>query len=189
MARRPRPGSRGMSGHHRPVRGETDDWLTPPEILDALGPFDLDPCCPAVMPWRTAAVMLSEGGLEAEWRGRVWLNPPYGPDAGRWLRRLADHGTGTALVHARTETAWWFDAIWTRASAVLFRETRIHFHFPSGARAPHNSGAPAAFVAYGEPDAAILRRSGIPGAYIPLDRATIRRMADGDRRRDDDDRG
>lgn len=29
-------------------------WLTPPHIIEALGPFDLDPCCPPTMPWRTA---------------------------------------------------------------------------------------------------------------------------------------
>lgn len=23
-----------------------DEWLTPPEIVEALGPFDLDPCSP-----------------------------------------------------------------------------------------------------------------------------------------------
>ncbi len=35
------------------------DWLTPPAIIKALGEFDLDPCCPPVMPWRTAREMIS----------------------------------------------------------------------------------------------------------------------------------
>jgi len=30
--------------HERPNKGATDIWLTPLEIIDALGPFDLDPC-------------------------------------------------------------------------------------------------------------------------------------------------
>lgn len=33
-----------LSGHQRPNAGLSDDWLTPPEIIEALGPFDLDPC-------------------------------------------------------------------------------------------------------------------------------------------------
>jgi hypothetical protein len=37
----------------------TDRWLSPPELVAALGPFDLDPCCEPWMPWRTATRMLS----------------------------------------------------------------------------------------------------------------------------------
>ena len=28
----------------------THDWLTPPEILEALGPFDMDPCASQFQP-------------------------------------------------------------------------------------------------------------------------------------------
>ena len=31
----------GIGGHQR-TRGRTDEWLTPPAIVRALGPFDLD---------------------------------------------------------------------------------------------------------------------------------------------------
>lgn len=31
-----------------------DEWLTPPFIIKALGPFDLDPCSPVNRPWDTA---------------------------------------------------------------------------------------------------------------------------------------
>ena len=33
-----------LTAHQRPHRGASDVWLTPPEIIDAVGPFDLDPC-------------------------------------------------------------------------------------------------------------------------------------------------
>lgn len=42
-----------MSAHQR--NGGHDEWLTPPEIIKALGAFDLDPCAPVVRPWGTAA--------------------------------------------------------------------------------------------------------------------------------------
>ena len=32
-----------------------DEWLTPPNILRALGAFDLDPCAPEKRPWEMAA--------------------------------------------------------------------------------------------------------------------------------------
>lgn len=40
-----------------PFTGRTighPEWLTPRNIVDALGPFDLDPCAPIVRPWPTA---------------------------------------------------------------------------------------------------------------------------------------
>ena len=45
----------GLSSHQS-ARMKKDEWLTPPEILRALGPFDLDPCAPADRPWPTAAL-------------------------------------------------------------------------------------------------------------------------------------
>lgn len=36
----------GTGGHQRGHQGRTDARLTPPEILLALGPWDLDPCAP-----------------------------------------------------------------------------------------------------------------------------------------------
>ena len=41
-----------------------DDYLTPPDLIKALGRFDLDPACPPWMPWETADRMLSLSPLE-----------------------------------------------------------------------------------------------------------------------------
>jgi hypothetical protein len=54
---------------------QTVIWLTPKFILDALGPFDLDPCAaPSPRPWPTALnhIELPEDGLKASWSGLVW---------------------------------------------------------------------------------------------------------------------
>lgn len=163
--------NRGMSGHQLPYRGKTNDWLTPPEIIRALGPFDLDPCCPENMPWRTAHRMLTRenDGLSARWNGRVWLNPPYGPDTAHWLEKMGNHGHGTALIFARTETRMFFRWVWNHASALKFLEGRLHFHYTDGERAKFNSGAPSVLVAYGETDAEILRESkSIGGWFVKL---------------------
>lgn len=140
---------KGMSGHARAYRGETNDWLTPPEIISELGPFDLDPCAAPDQPWRTAAKQYTVDGLAQPWEGMVWVNPPYGPETWTWLRRLAEHGNGIALIFARTETAGFFDTVWGAADAVLFLRGRLHFHYPDGTRAPNNSGAPSVLAAYG----------------------------------------
>jgi hypothetical protein len=153
-------------GSHQRTIGATQSWITPQWILNALGRFDLDPCECDPQPWKCADVGYTTNGLEQPWFGRVWLNPPFDRrDVGRWMKRLAQHGRGTALIHARTEAAW-FEPVWQSASAILFLADRIHFHRPDGARASANSGAPAVLVAFGGADKIILRGSGIRGAFV-----------------------
>lgn len=159
----------GMGGHQLPNEGETNVWLTPPHVLAALGPFDLDPCAaPAPRPWPTAArhLALPDDGLAAEWRGRVWLNPPYGKHVGKWVDRLAEHGDGIALIFARVETDAWQHSVWPRASAILFLHGRLFFHRPDGIEAEHNGGAPSALVAFGALNALTLAHCGLAGALV-----------------------
>lgn len=155
-------------GGHQSAAMITDTWLTPPEIIHALGPFDLDPCTPDVMPWQTAENRYTkeDDGLTSAWFGRVWLNPPYSREAVKWLERLADHGNGIALVFARTETSWFVETIWKRCSALLFIEGRIYFHLSDGTRAAANAGAPSVLVAYGEDNAIAIENSGISGTFV-----------------------
>lgn len=139
-----------MSGHQSPVMG-SDTWLTPPEWIKALGPFDVDPCCPPAMPWPTARTMYhaAQDGLKQVWKGRVWLNPPFGKQWHQWVERLAQHGNGIALLPARTETEAFYRLVWDLADAICFVRGRPHFHKADGKRAPFNSGAPIALIAYG----------------------------------------
>ena len=55
-----------------------DEWLTPPELVSALGKFDLDPCSPINRPWDTAKkhYTILDDGLTQPWDGKVWCNPP-----------------------------------------------------------------------------------------------------------------
>ena len=155
---------------HQSARMKNDEWLTPPELLQALGPFDLDPCAPAPerRPWDTAKHHFHQSldGLAQPWHGRVWLNPPFGREAVKWLRKLVQHGDGIALVPARTETAMFYEAIWNVADAVCFLKGRPHFHYVTGERAKANSGAPIALIAYGQHNAEVLASSGL-GKVVP----------------------
>lgn len=161
--------NRGIGGHHR-AKGVTDEWLTPPEIVRALGPFDLDPCSPVDRPWDTAArhYTINDNGLWLPWSGRVWLNPPYGNQTGIWLRKLADHGDGIALIFARTETAFFHSWGWECADAMLFLRGRINFYSVAGIRSDKNAGGPSVLIAYGERNVAALESCGIPGAFVRL---------------------
>lgn len=151
-----------MSSHQSPAM-KSDTWLTPPEWIKALGPFDVDPCCPLAMPWKTARQMLTEenDGLYHHWgtRTRVWLNPPFGREWPQWVEKLADHGNGIALIPARTETREFYQLVWDRADAVCFVKGRPHFHRADGTRAKFNSGAPIALIAYGSENVTALKRA------------------------------
>ena len=145
-------------------------WLTPPHIIEALGPFDLDPCCPPTMPWRTATQMVHwpNDGLKVDWTGRrVWCNPPYGRDAVPFLRKMAENktGGGILLVFARTDTAAWQDWIFPHAYGILFLRGRLRFHRPDGTQG-ETASAPSALVAYSELDFACLRESGLRGSFL-----------------------
>lgn len=161
-----------IGGHHSPV-SETDVWLTPPHVLEAVGPFDLDPCAVSEpRPWVTAAehYVREQDGLSLPWTGTVWCNPPYGPPAivAPWMKRCAEHGNAMALVFARTEVSWFFEYVWGKADAIFFIKSRLHFHFPDGKRAPHNSGAPSVLVAYGQEMVSRLQKSPLSGCLILL---------------------
>lgn len=166
-------GHKGIGAHHS-ARPQTTTWLTPPPIIAALGgaeSFDLDPCTIAERPWPTARhhYALPTDGLAALWSGRVWLNPPYtSGEVDAWLRRLAEHGQGTALIFARTETECFQRWVWGEASGLLFLAGRLHFHYPDGRRAAANAGAPSVLCAYGQDDLDRLACADLPGHVVPL---------------------
>lgn len=148
------PPRRAMSSHQSAAGGK-DEWLTPPWLLELLGPFDLDPCAPVTRPWNTAKrhYTIADDGLSRPWEGFVWCNPPYA-HVGKWMYHMALHNNGIALLFARTETNAWHRWVWPHATAVLFLNRRLTFYHVNGQPGTSNSGAPSALVAYG-PDAAL----------------------------------
>lgn len=168
-------------GSHQQSIGKSQVHLTPRWILDRLGRFGLDPCAATVRPWDIADRNLVEAddGLNADWgTDEVFLNPPFDRrQVGRWIEKLAAHGKGVALLHARTETAW-FAPIWEKADLILFLAQRVTFCKPDGtpctvtnARTGKvsvaNSGAPVVLAAFGPSSVARLWASKLPGAYVP----------------------
>lgn len=158
-----------MGFKHEPQnhQGATNVWLTPKEIIDTLGPFDLDPCAASEpRPWTTAAAhyVEKENGLTKPWVGLVWCNPPYGKETGAWLKRLSEHGEGIALVFARTETKW-FQSVAKSSTLLFFPTGRLSFCRPDGTATNSNAGAPSVFLGFGNQAKARLLGSGLKGIY------------------------
>lgn len=118
--------------------GESNEWYTPAYIFEALGcEFDLDVACPKDRTFVhvPAAQSYSEGSLEKEWFGFVWMNPPFGNARNKqdWLEKFFTHGNGVALTPDRTCTKWFHYAA-QHADAALFTEGRVSFIRPDGSR-------------------------------------------------------
>lgn len=156
--------------HTKPNRGLSNDWLTPPEIVAALGQFDLDPCAHPRQFYQTAKRMIAPplDGLADGWKGRVWLNPPYGSELREWISRLAKHGNGIALVPGRTDVeSWFWPFVWEAADAILFLRGRLYFHQPDGST-KGNAGHGSVLAAYGKTNVRALEKSKIAGRFFRL---------------------
>ncbi len=112
---------RGQATHDMNVHysSESPEWYTPEHIVEravrALGSIDLDPCAEEGKGVPAAEHFTEvEDGLSREWRGRVFLNPPYGKEIQPWIEKLVAEyraaGRTTAaiaLLPARTDTQWY----------------------------------------------------------------------------------
>ncbi len=142
-------------------------WLTPPELINSLGGFDLDPCTPINRPWDTAKnhYTKEDDGLLLPWFGRIWCNPPYGKYMGMFMEKMALHNNGIGLTFARTETRAFQNFVFPFAESILFIEGRIHFYDKNGNRSASNGGAPSVLISYGENNADAIEDSGIKGYH------------------------
>lgn len=115
---------------------------------------------------------VEDDGLRQPWEGRVWCNPPYGRAAAAWLKRMAEHDNGVALLFARTETEMFFNHVWAEAHSVLFLRGRIDFYLPDGTKRG-NAGGPSVLIAYGQQNGIKLVQSRIPGVFLHLNGSLI----------------
>lgn len=153
-------------GFETPYEGKTNDWITPRWLVEALGEFDLDPCASVKQPWALAKKSYTppKDGLSLPWKGRVFCNPPYGPNVAKWAIRMKEHGNGILLIFSRTDTKAW-EKVWKGGDAFLFLTGRIRFYLPDGQRAKSGT-APSVLVAYGQDNVVALRHSKLVGAFF-----------------------
>ena len=147
---------------------QKDEWLTPPYVFRSLQPFDLDVCQPINPPWVIApkGYTIIDDGLLQDWSGFVWCNPPYGIQTASWLRRMAKHGNGIALIFARTDTKMFHDYCFN-ADAILFLKGRLSFYDVEG-RKGGTAGAPSCLVAWGGLAVTRLEQCGLQGKLVRL---------------------
>lgn len=149
----------------------SDEWYTPQWIIEALGPFDLDPCSPLPhkRPYDIAPTCYTEqdDGLKHEWFGTVWLNPPYSRKLlNQFVTKLAEHNNGIALLVNRTDNVLFQDIIFQKAASLLFMRNRVKFTRPNGTTGNPFFGS--VLVAFGTECDRRLRECNIEGKYVSL---------------------
>ncbi len=82
---------------------ESFEWYTPGEYVEAaravLGGIDLDPASSELANETVRATEFfteEDDGLSRQWRGRVWLNPPYGRLCPGFVAKLSAEYEGGA---------------------------------------------------------------------------------------------
>lgn len=112
---------------------KTDMWETPQDFFDKLNRefhFTLDACATPENAKCGNFYSPEQDGLSLSWKGRVWCNPPYGRQVGKWVEKAYMSAQTGALVvmllPARTDTAWFHDYIYRRAE-IRFIRGRLKF--------------------------------------------------------------
>ena len=110
----------------------TDLWATPQDFFDELNNefnFDLDVCANDENAKCAKYYTAENDGLAQDWKGTCWMNPPYGREIGKWMRKAYESSRGGAtvvcLVPARTDTRWWHD--YATNGEIRFIKGRLKF--------------------------------------------------------------
>lgn len=134
---------------------------TPAKYIEAarkvMGDIDLDPASNALAQKTVKAKDWydeDEDGLVQNWKGRVFLNPPYAyPIVAHFIDKLCDEFASKGITSAilltnnNTDTKWWHRAA-AYASAVCFTAGRINFYKADGSLTQPTNGQ--TFFYFGE---------------------------------------
>ena len=109
----------------------TDEWATPQDFFDELNKefrFTLDPCADKSNAKCAKYYTHKDDGLSKDWSGeRVFCNPPYGREIGKWIKKAHDsNALVVMLIPARTDTKAWHEHIFGKAE-VRFVRGRLKF--------------------------------------------------------------
>ena len=139
------------------MSSNTDIWETPQDLFDKLNKlwqFDIDVCALPENAKCEKYFTPDIDGLKQEWTGTCWMNPPYGREIGKWMKKAYESSkkgaTVVCLVPARTDTAWWHD--YAMNGEIEFIRGRLKF-----GNSKNSAPFPSAIVVFG----------GFPDGWMP----------------------
>jgi len=110
------------------------DWATPREFFEMVNSvynFTIDVCANAQNAKLECYIDERTDGLAHSWEGeRCWMNPPYGHEISKWVKKAREEGErGTlvvGLLPVRTDTRYFSEHIVGHAN-LLFVRGRLRF--------------------------------------------------------------
>ena len=107
---------------------ENNEYYTPKWVFNSLNVnFDLDVCAPTGgVEWIPAAAWFDEtmDGLQQNWHGFVWCNPPYSNPT-PFINKFIEHANGIMLVQVSKSNA--FIKLWNESDAIMMMPRNIMF--------------------------------------------------------------
>lgn len=121
---------------HRYLKGAKTKsycWETPQDLFDKLMGefvFDIDVCANKTN-YKVTRYFDEDltDALEERWIGTVWMNPPYGHQISKWVKKAYEESlqgaTVVCLLPSRTDTRWWWD--YCMKGEIRFIKGRLKF--------------------------------------------------------------
>lgn len=127
------------TGHvHVAQNSGNNEWYTPSAFIesaiDVMGGINLDPASSEIANKTVNADKfhtIDDSGLDAEWTGNIWLNPPYAQPlisdfSDKIVKEIGRFNQLIVLINNATETKW-FQKIAKEADCLCFPSSRIKF--------------------------------------------------------------
>ncbi len=124
-----------MSINKAMVSSKSNEWETPQPLFDRLDTefhFTLDPCATKENHKCDKFYTIDDNGLKYDWAKEiVFMNPPYGGNTGKWLRKAwhdsLKGATVVCLIVSSTDRSYWHDYIFPYASEIRWIRGRVTF--------------------------------------------------------------
>lgn len=107
-------------------------WETPEDFFQELNKefnFNLDVCANEENHKCDIYFSEEQDGLNQNWKGNCWMNPPYGTKISKWVKKAFEESQKGVLVvcllPARTDTKWWWD--YCMKGKIRFIKGRLKF--------------------------------------------------------------
>src|SRR5258708_14613271 len=122
------------------LSSQSNEWYTPASYVEAarevMGGIDLDPASCELANRTVKATTYytkEQNGLSQEWKGRVWINPPWGGRVGTFVKRLLweyeqkNVSQAVLFTNAVTDRKW-FQPLWDYP--ICFTDGRVYCYAP-----------------------------------------------------------
>ena len=111
----------------------TNEWYTPRDLFTKLNleyNFTLDSCATPENALCSKYFTKDIDGLTQDWsKDIVFMNPPYGREIGKWIKKAYEESQKGAvvvcLIPSRTDTAYWHDYV--MKGKITFIRGRLKF--------------------------------------------------------------